>query len=163
MRTSSFATERRALAAALFFTAAARAQEAQSRFVEGLQLLASGKFEQAAEAFGKAVDADAKVAAYHLDRAVALMLLERGADAKRSLARAAELEPKNGDVQVWSHARLLMFEPGTAPARHPSRQRRTRRRSSSPPCRSPRLPMQETARDRRRPSSRSRETSRGNS
>ena len=90
-----------------------RADEANDRFLAGIDQLANGKFDSAAESFDKAIAANSAVASYHLDRGIVMMILERGDQAEQSLARAAKLEPKNPDVRVWAHARLLIFDPMT--------------------------------------------------
>jgi tetratricopeptide (TPR) repeat protein len=90
-----------------------RADEANDRFFEGIDQLANGKFDAAADLFDKAIAGNPQVAAYHLDRGIAMMALDRGDQATQSLARAVQLDPKNADVRVWAHARLLMFDPTT--------------------------------------------------
>jgi tetratricopeptide (TPR) repeat protein len=94
-------------------SSAAWADESADRFAEGIDQLANGKFDAAVASFDKAIAANGEVAAYHLDRGIAMIILERGDEAEKSLARAAKLEPKNPDVRVWAHARLLIFDPMT--------------------------------------------------
>lgn len=91
----------------------ARADDATDRFYEGIDQLATGKFDAAAESFDKAIAANPQIAAYHLDRGIAMLLLDKGDEAAQSLARATQIDPKNPDIKVWSHVRLLMFDPTT--------------------------------------------------
>lgn len=99
--------------ALVIFSFGVWADEANDPFFEGVDQLANGKFEAAADLFDKAIAGNPQLAAYHLDRGIAMMALDRGDEATQSLARAVQLDPKNADVRVWAHARLLMFDPTT--------------------------------------------------
>ena len=95
----------------LFAAALSMAAEAgKNEFVGGLDLLTNEKWSDAAASFRKAVEADDENAIYYLHMGVALTMSGDSPGAKAAFSRAGKLEPRNGDVLVWSYARLQMYE-----------------------------------------------------
>lgn len=93
----------------------ARGDDGVDSFLAGLDALSDGKFEEGAKSLGQAADANPQVAARQLDRAIALMTVGRGDEARDALAIAEKLEPRNSEIRFWSKGRALLFDP-TLPA-----------------------------------------------
>jgi tetratricopeptide (TPR) repeat protein len=88
-----------------------RADDGVDSFLAGLDAVAVGKFEEGALALGKAAEANPAVANWHLDRAIALMLIGRGDEAHDAISIAEKLDSRSSEIHLRSIARAMMFDP----------------------------------------------------
>lgn len=100
---------------------AAQAGDGVSDFIGGLEAMADGKFQKAADLLGKAAGAKPDAAVRQLDWGIALMLSGQGNAARDALAQAAKLEPQRADAKAWSQAREIVFDRVTPEIPPPSK------------------------------------------
>src|SRR5580765_3663297 len=74
---------------------------------EGMKALDEGKYEVAAQAFSKAIEADAKDYFAHFNLAMAYTLLNRDSDAMAEYRKTLELKPGLYEAQLNSGIVLL--------------------------------------------------------
>jgi tetratricopeptide (TPR) repeat protein len=79
-------------------------------FVGGLDAMAAGNFDQAANLLGTASAADPSDAIAKRDLGVAFLLLGKNDEAREAFTQAAGIDPQDSDLRVWSLARAMMFD-----------------------------------------------------
>jgi hypothetical protein len=94
---------------------AARGAGNAARYFDGLEAMSDSRFADAVSAIDDAIAANDQIGIYYVDRAVALMALERGPEAGEALHKAAQLNQQDEDSRVWSYAWVLMFNLFTPP------------------------------------------------
>src|SRR5712691_8743064 len=93
------------LIAAPFAAAVANpAQKGQAEYLQGLDALEAGKYNDAASAFSSAIDADEERVASWIARGVARALAENFTAAEKDINRAQRLEPANQEARLWLSA-----------------------------------------------------------
>lgn len=90
-----------------------------AEFLQGLEAVRQGSFEEAAQAFTKAIDEDDENGRYYLGRGVAQLLALKHDAARSSLDRALRLQAKDPDTRLWDYVWKIMFTPRNFPGPPP--------------------------------------------
>lgn len=90
-----------AAALVLFLAANAFAADGVEEYLNGLDAIEAGKFEDAASGFQKAIDADDENADFRIAYGVALTLGEKLPEAEKALNRALKLSNNADEARLW--------------------------------------------------------------